>query len=219
MNRILTLTGAALITGTLVACSPGIHALGHSITFDSSGMVVHAAGHPDAHITRNGELDIDGKAVAVTPAQRQLLQRYYRQALDAEDSGEAMGKQGVQMATHGIGAAIHSVFHGDSSRADKQLDAQSKQIEAAADQLCANVEALGATQKAIAAGVPAFAPYAAGNRFQCTVTHTTTIKTDGAESTSFTYSLKESQGQDATTARTSSRQTGSSSGAKPSSQP
>ncbi|HJP97324.1 MAG TPA: DUF2884 family protein [Rhodanobacteraceae bacterium] len=194
MNRILTLAGVVLTVAALAACSPGIHTLDNSITFDSNGIVVHARGRPNANVSADGDLSIDGKAVAVTPAQHQLLRRYYRQARYTMDSGEAIGKQGVQIATHSIGAAIRSIFHGDSSGADKQLDSQSKQIESAADKLCADIKALGATQHAIAAEIPAFAPYASNDRLQCTVTHSITYKANGAKSSSFTYALREDGG-------------------------
>ncbi|MGH8215318.1 MAG: DUF2884 family protein [Rhodanobacteraceae bacterium] len=206
MNRILIFTGSVLFAIALAACSPGIHTLGNSITFDSNGMVVHAPGRPNAHVDRNGELSIDGKAVAVTPAQRRLLQRYYQQAHETMDSAKSMGERGVQIATHSIGAAIASIFHDGPSPAEKKLDAESDQIEAAADQMCADVKALGVTQKAIADGVPAFAPYASHARFECTATHSTAHKVNGAKSSSFTYALRESNGSDATTSEASSRQ-------------
>lgn len=189
MTRTLILAGIALITVALTACSPGIHTLGNSITFDSSGMVVHAQGHPNAHVSRDGALSIDGKAIAVTPAQRQMLQHYYQQGHDVIASGEAMGKHGVAMAERGIGDAISSIFHSDSSTADKRLQAESQTIQKAADKLCAEVKALGATQNTLAAEIPAFAPYASGDRMQCTVTHTTT-KTEGSTTASIALAEK-----------------------------
>ncbi|HKU78755.1 MAG TPA: DUF2884 family protein [Rhodanobacteraceae bacterium] len=176
MKATLTLGCVILIGAALAACSPGINTLGNSITFDSNGIVVHALGHPSAHVGRDGALEIDGKTIAVTPEQRQLLQRYYREAQDTMSSGAAVGKQGVQIATHGIGAAIASIFHDGASPAEKKLDAQSDQIEAAADKLCADVKALGATQNAIATAIPAFAPYASRNRMECSVTRSATYK-------------------------------------------
>ncbi|HKZ12071.1 MAG TPA: DUF2884 family protein [Rhodanobacteraceae bacterium] len=171
MKTTLTLAGAILISAALAACSPGINTLGNSITFDSNGVVVHALGHPNAHVGRDGALEIDGKAIAVSPEQRRLLERYYQQARDTMSSGAAVGKQGVQIATRSIGAAISSIFHDDQSAAEKKLDAQSDQIEVAANKLCADLKALGATQNAIATAIPAFAPYASRDRMECSVTH------------------------------------------------
>lgn len=213
MHKLLTLTGIALATLALAACSPGINeGIGHHISFDSSGMVVHAIGKPDAHIGKDGTLAIADQAIDVTPAQQALLQRYYQQAGDVMRSGKAVGSQGVQMATHGIGAAIRSIFHGDSGSADKQLDAQSQQIESAARTLCAHITAFGSTQQAVAAEIPAFAPYASGAQTECKVTHTTTIRTAAGKSTttSSTYTLQIGNPPDATTAPASSSQTSTS---------
>lgn len=204
MNRIAILAGVVLVTAALAACSPGIHTLGDSITFDSKGMVVHAPGQPDAHVDRNGELSIGGKAVAVTPAQRQLLQRYYGQANDTMDSARTVGKQGVEIARHSIGAAIASIFHDGPSPEEKKLDAQSERIEAAADRMCADIKALGATQKAVAAEIPAFAPYASHARFECIVTHDTAYTVNGDKSSSVTHALGEGNSSAATTVEASS---------------
>ncbi|HET7222766.1 MAG TPA: DUF2884 family protein [Rhodanobacteraceae bacterium] len=182
MKRVPALAGIVLIFAALAACSPGINTLGNNITFDSNGIVVHALGHPSAHVSRDGVLEIDGKAIDVTQDQRQLLQRYYQQARDTMSSGTEVGKQGVQIATRSVGAAISSIFHDGSSPAEKKLDAQSDRIEAAADKLCADLKALGATQKAIATAIPAFAPYASRDRLECGVTHGTTDALDGKPS-------------------------------------
>lgn len=206
MHKILTLAGTVLIGATLAACSPGINTLGNRITFDSNGMVVHASGQPDAHVSRDGGLSIDGKAVAVTPAQHQLLQRYYQQSVGVMDSGEAMGKHGLAMAGRGIGDAIASIFRRDSATAEKRLDAESQTMETAADKLCADIKALSATQDTLATRIPAFSPYAAGDRMQCTVTHGTRYKANGAPSSSFTYALREGRDPGATTAQAVSNQ-------------
>jgi hypothetical protein len=180
MNRILTLAGTLLVTAALTACSPGINTLGGRITFDSSGMVVHAIGHPNAHVSRDGDLSIGGKTIAVTPAQRQLLQQYYREARGTMDTGKALGEHGVAMAERGIGDAISSIFNRDASTADKRMQAESKRIESGATALCTDIKALDATQKAIATDIPAFAPYAAGNRMHCKVSHSTTVSTNAS---------------------------------------
>lgn len=202
MYRILVFAAAALVAATLAACSPGVNLVGHHITFDASGLVVHAAGQPNAYVSRAGELRIDGKPVAVTPAQRQLLQRYYQQAHGLMDAGTAVGKQGVQMAKSGIDEAIASIFNKDSSTADKRMDAQSQKIEAAADALCSQVHALGATEESIAAGVPAFKPYVDSDHMQCRITHTVIVRhDDGTTTRTETSSFAVSTGSDNTEAK------------------
>jgi hypothetical protein len=206
MNRILTLAGAALISAKLTGCAPGINTLGNRITFDPNGMVVHAAGQPDARVGRDGNLSIGGNTVAVTPAQRQLLKRYYVEAIATMDSGEAMGKHGIAMAERGIGDAIASVFHRDSATADKRMDAESQKIETAATALCTDIKTLGATQKEIAAEIPEFAPYASGDQLRCEVTRPSRQR-NGAASSSFTYALREDGTASATAIRVPSRGT------------
>jgi hypothetical protein len=187
MNRILTFAGVVLVVVALAACSPGIHTLGNSVTMDSTGVVVHVAGHPDAHVGRDGSLSIDGKIIAVTPDQRKLLQRYVQETSAAVEAGAKVGKQGISIAAHGIGAAFASIFHDGPSPQEKKLDAESDQIEAAASKLCGHLKALGATQAELATEIPAFAPYASGDRPECKITHTTTYRIDGNKSTSVTY--------------------------------
>lgn len=183
MKMSLAFPATLLFAATLAACSPGINGIGHRITFDSTGMVVHASGQPNAHVTRAGDLSIDGKPVAVTPAERALLQQYYQQSSTVLNAGIDMGKQGVDMAAKGIGTAIASIFHGDSSAAEKKMDTQSANIEAEADKLCAGIKAIGITQDALAAQLPAFKPYAAGNQMQCHVSHTVTVNNNGTSTT------------------------------------
>lgn len=198
MKRFPLLLGAALVAATLTACSSGFNiSAGYHISFDQNGLVMHAPDKPNAHISRSGNLSIDGKDIAVTPAQRELLQRYYQQARAVMDSGTAMGKQGIAMAKSGIDQAVASIFSQDSSAAEKQLDAQSQKIETAADAMCSGVRALGATEQAIAASLPAFKPYAAGAKMQCRVKRTITVRNaDGSTTTTRTSSFVVSSGSD-----------------------
>ncbi|HEU0276722.1 MAG TPA: DUF2884 family protein [Rhodanobacteraceae bacterium] len=177
MNKVLTLASVLLTTTALAACSSG-YAPSQQITFDSSGMVVHVLGHSNAHVSRDGDLSIGGTPVAVTPAQRQLLQGYYRQARTTTTAGEAMGKQGIDMAMRGIVKAAASIFDKKASAAEKPVDVQSKKAGTALTALCANIRALDATQRAIAAQIPAFAPYAAGDELKCTISRDTPAAQD-----------------------------------------
>lgn len=179
MNKILTLTGIASAAIALAACSPGIsEGIGHRITFDSNGMVVHAAGKPDAHIGKDGSLAIGGHVIDVTPAQRTMLEHYYGEARSMMQSGEAVGKQGAAMAENGIGSAVASLLHGDSSSAQKKMEAQSNRIDGAVGKLCTELKAMDDTQQTLATGIPAFAPYAGSSHADCTVTSTTTFRND-----------------------------------------
>ncbi|MGH8113796.1 MAG: DUF2884 family protein [Rhodanobacteraceae bacterium] len=214
MKQPIILLTSLFLTVMLAACSPGINTLGNRITFDSTGIVVHTIGHPNAHVSRDGDLAIDGKAIAVTPRQRELLRHYYQQAVATIDSGEAMGKQGIDMAKQSIGAAIESAFHSGSSPAKKQVDAKSQHMEEAAGRLCADIKALGATQKTIAAQIPTFAPYAS-SQMQCVITRGNGRNSD-AKSGAFRFTLREGNAAGAGTHATSTRRTGAASEPVPS---
>lgn len=191
MNRIAQFATALLAATALAACAPGINeGFGHRITFDANGMVVHATGHPNAHVGRDGSLRIGDTPVATTDAQRQLLQQYYRQADALLDSGKAIGAQGAKLGLHAAGTAIDSILHGDSSAAEKQLDAQTAGIEGAANALCKDLAVLGATQKTIAAQLPAFAPYASGSRTRCDITTRQRGSGDNGAATSASYQAR-----------------------------
>lgn len=187
MNKLIPVAASLFLTATLAACSPGINTPGQRITFDSAGMVVHARGEPNAHVSAKGDLSIGDKPVAVTPAQRKLLQQYYQQASGAMGSGVAMGKQGVAMAESGLHDAFASIFHHDSDAAEKKMDAQSQKIEASADALCVQIKTLGETQAAVASALPAFKPYAvSADKVRCSYTRTTTFRDDHGHSTTVT---------------------------------
>lgn len=188
MNRFLTLSGIFLATATLAACSGGgVFAGGQVIDFDHDGLVLHASGRPDAHVTRDGDFSIGSHAVTLTPGQRQLFRRYYAEARITVNASTTMGKQGMEMAARGIGSAIGSIFHASASSTGGQTNAQSHAIEREASAICADVKALGATQDALAAELPAFAPYGSSSRLTCEVTIGPT--TNGTGSKSFTYTL------------------------------
>lgn len=184
MKTVLGLAGSVLLAVALAACSPGINGgIGHRITFDDTGMVVHAAGKPDAHVGSDGSLVIGGRPIDVTPAQRVMLQSYYGEARDVMQSGKAVGKAGVKIATQAVGNAVQSILSSKSDEADKALDAQSSAIEKAADILCTKVEQLAATQKQIASQLPALKPYDVLGRTHCKTTTTYRIgASDGAAS-------------------------------------
>jgi len=178
MKTVLTLAGSVLLAVALAACSPGINGgIGHRITFDSTGMIVHATGKPDAHVGSDGSLAIGGRPVDVTPAQRIMLQSYYGKARDVMQSGKAVGKAGVKIATQAVGNAVQSILSSKSDETDKALDAQSSAIEKAADMLCTKVQQLAATQKQIASQLPALKPYDVLGATHCKTTTTYRIGT------------------------------------------
>jgi hypothetical protein len=133
------------------------------------GMRINVNGHeidstdgnqPRAEITPRGDLLIEGKAVAVTPAQRELLLEYRGEIIDVASAGMDIGKQGVGIAGKAVSTAIAGIFNGKTDEAQREMEAEGKRIEAAAMQLCERLKPMLQTQQQLAASLPAFKPYA-----------------------------------------------------------
>lgn len=132
----------------------------HGISIHDGSIAVHARGAADADVTAAGDLSIGGKAVALTPAQRGLLKRYYAQVMAVRDDGIATGKAGAAMAGHAIGSVASGLAHGDPDSIGPAIDARAKQVEAKALAVCNDVAAVQTQQNALALALPAFKPYA-----------------------------------------------------------
>jgi hypothetical protein len=164
MKSISTFFCAVAFATLLVGCSMQIDfgdASGlRGISIHDGSIAVHARGAPDANITAAGDLSIDGKAVELTPAQRDLLKRYYAQVMAVRDDGIATGKAGAALAGHAIGSVASGLAHGNPDSIGPAIDARAKQVEAKAMAICNDVVALKAQQNAIASTLTAFKPYA-----------------------------------------------------------
>jgi len=154
-----------LLAPALAACSGSdpfdAHINGSlHINFDDGALVVHAPGHPDARIASNGDFRIGDNAVALTPAQRDLMKTFYGEASSVRDDGIATGKAGAALGVHAIGAALDGLFSGGSDKTDHEMDARSRTVETAALHLCGDLRHLKITQGQLATQLPAFEPYA-----------------------------------------------------------
>jgi hypothetical protein len=114
-----------------------------------------------AEITPEGELLIDGRPVATTPAQKMLVMDYRTRLVDVAESGMDIGTQGADLASKAMGEAAKGIFSGKSEdEIEKSMEAETKAIEAAAARLCDRLPALLASERELAAAVPEFVPYA-----------------------------------------------------------
>ncbi|HRF83128.1 MAG TPA: hypothetical protein PLO34_01690 [Pseudoxanthomonas sp.] len=142
----------------------------HGIRIDSSGSPL-----PKAEITPQGDLLIDGKAVAIDEQQRKLLLEHRANVVAIAQAGIAVGMQGAELGVQGAAlgmkaatGALKSALSGNSEEFEKQMEAEGKRIEAegrrieaeANRMICARMPPLLASQQALAAALPAFAPYA-----------------------------------------------------------
>ena len=120
------------------------------------------AGLPNAEITPQGELLIEGKTVAITPEQQQQLMAYRSQVIGIAEAGMAIGAQGAGLAGTALSGAAGAIFGGEEGgkALEQQMEAQGKKLEAEAMKLCAYLPAMLSSQQALAASLPAFKPYA-----------------------------------------------------------
>lgn len=134
------------------------------INININGHRIHRATSdlPEAEITPQGELLIQGKAVAATDAQRQQLLAYRGQIIGVAEAGMAIGVKGADIAGEALGGVVGVIFGGkDGEKAfEQRMEAQGKKIEAEAMKLCTQMPALFASQQALAASMPEFKPYA-----------------------------------------------------------
>lgn len=157
-SSLLALSLAVLVAG----CTPGTHVSTDKGNVSSNGKVItlRANGQPDAKISADGELTIDGKAVAMNDTQRALLQTYLKEMNAMTADGIAIGKQGAALAGTAVSEAIKGAIKGDGDQIDAKVEAEAKKIEQQAMQLCKRLVTIKASQDALAEQLPAFKPYA-----------------------------------------------------------
>jgi len=151
---------AALLAGcdgeTIIGDDSGFHHL----TLRNGVLIAHAQGQPDAVIDAAGDLRIDDKPIAVTPAQRDLLKKYYGDVAAIRQAGIETGKAGAAMAGQAIGAVASGLAHGDPDSIGPRIEAHAKDVKAKAMVICNDVASLRTDENAITAILPAFKPYA-----------------------------------------------------------
>ena len=163
---ILMLLGMAALLG---GCQRATDALAHAAVNLGDGATLRVARHdvlinvptrPEARIDASGALRIGRAAIATTPAQQALLQRYYQQARQVSASGGAVGAAGVALASSTLGDVAKAMVQGKSGQVDAEAHHQAEGVKQAARTLCAALGTLAGTQQALAAQLPAFVPYA-----------------------------------------------------------
>lgn len=135
---------------------------GNQIHMDGDDVVITAHDGSQARISPLGDLDIRGKAVMVSPSQRQLLQHYAAGIRDIQDRGLEIGQHAVQMVGGMLGTLVSSLFEdaGDSQDLDQRMKARAEPLKQEARALCKDVKSEKKVQDAIAASLPVFQPYA-----------------------------------------------------------
>jgi hypothetical protein len=113
-----------------------------------------------AEITPEGDLLINGTAVAVNAQQRAMLLDYRRQIEKLAGAGMDMGVAGAELGVKAAGEALRGVFSGNTDDIEKNVNAETDKIKAQAKTLCGMLPEMKAKQEALAAALPAFKPYA-----------------------------------------------------------
>lgn len=166
MNRILAFATIALFATMLAACVADGNsgttnsAFQHVSVAGNGDVIAHATDGGDARITAAGDLDIRGKNVVVTPAQRQLLQGYHTDVLALRKDAVATGKAGVETGAHALDAVARGLASGNADSIDSEIDSRASKVDALAHAVCQDLARLYAAQGQVTAAIPAFRPYA-----------------------------------------------------------
>lgn len=117
---------------------------------------------PKAEITPDGEVLVAGRNVTSTPEQKALGLAYRTQLQDVVSDGMAIGIEGAKLGIDAAGAALKSLFDGQSAdEIGKQAEVAARErIKPQVEQLCARLPRLMEAQQALAAALPEFRPYA-----------------------------------------------------------
>ena len=182
MNRMLKTVPLALLAASLLACGRGAPAEAESAG-PLSGLADQVAadvreelatqnlglGHgrsnlPDAEISPQGDLIIDGKPVALDPKQRELALAYRNQLAMVAETGARVGLEGAELAGKAMKEAAKAALSGNEVDVEARIQAEADAVRASAKALCEHLPALHAAQQQLAAAVPEFAPYATMDR-------------------------------------------------------
>lgn len=145
-TSIISSNSSSLVNG-------GIHLRNDQVT-------LHTAGTPDAVINAAGDFSIDQKPVELSPAQRALLQDYYRNTLAVQQHGIATGKAGVAIAGQAIASVAKGLASGNTDNIDKEVNAKADKVTQEALKICGDLAAIKTVQDSLATQLPAFKPYA-----------------------------------------------------------
>lgn len=157
---ICTVLSISLLAGCDRDGGPAHASFQHFEINNADLVTVHARGKPDATVNAAGDLRIEGKAVATTPAQRRLLARYFTEVQGIRGDAIATGQEGVALAGKAISEVIGGLAAGDPDRIGDRVEAQAGKVEAQASQICVRLGQIRSVQELLAADLAAFKPYA-----------------------------------------------------------
>lgn len=117
---------------------------------------------PPAHITRSGDLVVDGKPIEINATQRRQLLSYRQQVITVAkagiDGGEKAAMAALEITDTSLMALMFSAFTGSLERRVENTVKQ--HIQPMVLQICRSLPELRASQQALAGSLPQFRPYA-----------------------------------------------------------
>ncbi|MHB1056623.1 MAG: YggN family protein [Rhodanobacter sp.] len=147
----------AVLACALAACdTPDTVMENGAIMLYGNQVTLRVAGSPKATIDAEGAFAVDGKTVATTPAQRDLLAQYNRSVRSVHDTGVAMGKAGGKMALKSIKAELSST----PDEANDAAEAGGDRMRKLALDICKAETSIKTVQDQLATQLAAFKPYA-----------------------------------------------------------
>lgn len=112
-----------------------------------------------ATIASDGDLKINGSAVALDQNQRALTIAYYTTTKKIAMQGMEIGKESAKLATQALGSALGGLINGkNGADIEKSIEAKAGNIEAVAMKLCGSALELKTIQEKLTAAVPQFTP-------------------------------------------------------------
>ena len=117
---------------------------------------------PPAEITPQGDLLVDGKAVAIDAAQRKQLLAYRQQVIAIALSGIDVGERSAEAALEMVDSSwVALLFNAMTGRLERKVERMvMEQVQPAVLAICARLPDVMASQQRLASQLPAFQPYA-----------------------------------------------------------
>lgn len=155
-----------LLAPALAACTDGGQEGGTTSVFqhlsinNNGDVTAHAHDGSSARIDSAGDLEIRGKRVDVTQAQRELLKSYHADALAVRGDAIATGKAGARTGLHAVGAVVSGLASGKPDSIDAKVDASADEVRTKVRALCQDLARLYSDQGKLVVALPSFGPYA-----------------------------------------------------------
>lgn len=159
-HKIASLILIALATASCGRSAGNTAVFSHISVLGRNGIAIHAPSAADATVSADGTLSIDGKPIAVTPPQRELLKSYVAGAITLRNDAIATGAAGVATAGQALSSVVSGLANGKPDEIGPAVEARAAKVEAQAARICTDLSTLRTTQEALATQLAAFRPYA-----------------------------------------------------------